>query len=120
LDGAKVKLQRQYRLAKREDFSKVYRVGKSVANRQFVVYAMTNRKTADFRVGISASKKLGNAVVRNRLRRLVKEIIRHEAERIAPGFDLIVIVRKPAVGLAYKEMEKSLLHVLKRASLLVQ
>lgn len=116
----RLKLQRQYRLAKREDFSKVYRLGKSAANSQFVVYAMTNSRTEKIRVGVSASKKLGGAVVRNRLRRMIKEIVRHHVDRLVPGHDLIVIVRKPAVGLAYKEMEKSLLHAMKRVSMLAK
>lgn len=111
-------MQRQYRLAKRQDFSKVYRLGRSAANRQFVIYALPNPQTETIRAGISASKKLGGAVVRNRVRRMIKEIVRHHAQRLVNGYDLIVIVRKPAVDMNYKEMEKSLLHALKRASLL--
>jgi len=110
-------MQREYRLAKRKDFSRVYKLGKSAANRQFVVYVMKNQQTAKMRVGVSASKKLGGAVVRNRLRRRVKEIVRLHAEHIAPGHDFIIIVRKPAVDMEYKEMEKSLVHALKRAML---
>ncbi len=70
------------------------------------------------RLGVSASKKIGNAVVRNRMRRLVKEIVRQHADRISEKHDLIVIVRKAAVGLKMKELEKSMLHVLKKAGLL--
>lgn len=113
-------MQRQYRLAKREDFNKVYRHGKSAANMQFVVYALHNPDTEHFRVGVSASKKLGGAVTRNRLRRVVKEIVRHHAAEIAPHHDLIIILRKPAVGMDYQAMEKSLLHALRRASLLAK
>lgn len=110
-------MQRQYRLAKRKDFNKVYRLGKSAANRQFVVYLLKNPQTAKMRVGVSASKKLGGAVVRNRLRRRIKEIIRLNADHIVPGYDLVIIARKPIVDMDYKEMEKSLLHALKQASL---
>jgi ribonuclease P protein component len=111
-------VQQQYRLAKREDFNKVYRHGKSAANMQYVIYYKPNAQVEQFRMGVSASKKLGNAVVRNRLRRIIKEIIRHHAEQIVPHHDLIVIVRKPAVELDYHAAEKSLLHVLKRASMI--
>jgi len=52
------------------------------------------------------------------MRRVVKEIVRHNAERIAPHVDLILIVRKPAVEMKTKELEKSVIHVLKRAGLL--
>ncbi|MBJ8191075.1 ribonuclease P protein component, partial [Bacillus cereus] len=71
-----------------------------------------------FRVGISASKKIGNAVVRNRMRRIVKEIVRHHEHELVEQIDLIFIVRKGAVTMSYQELEKSVLHVLRKASLL--
>ena len=111
-------MQKQYRLARREDFNKVYRHGKSAANKHFVVYYKPNRQVERFRLGVSASKKIGNAVVRNRVRRVIKEIVRLHAELLVANHDLIVIVRKTAVDLDYHETEKTLLHVLKRASLI--
>ncbi|MEX2416663.1 MAG: ribonuclease P protein component [Paenibacillaceae bacterium] len=111
-------MQQQYRLVKKEDFNKVYRYGKSAANMQYVIYYKPNIQVEQFRMGVSASKKLGGAVVRNRLRRVIKEIIRHHADEIVPHNDLIVIVRKPAVDLDYQTAEKCLLHALKRASMI--
>ena len=111
-------VQKRYRLSKREDFSKVYRSGKSAANQQFVVYSMPNPDIAHFRAGVSASKKLGGAVVRNRLRRMVKEIVRNHAANIRPHYDFIIIVRKPALTMDYRGMEKSLLHLLRKGSLI--
>jgi ribonuclease P protein component len=110
-------MEKKNRLTKREYFDKVYRGGKSVANHQFVLYSHARPQLSTFRLGISVSKKLGNAVVRNRIRRMVKEIIRLNAKRIPAGHDLILIARKPVVGMAYLDMEKSILHVFKRASL---
>ncbi|TDF94347.1 ribonuclease P protein component [Paenibacillus piri] len=110
-------MEKKNRLTKREYFDKVYRGGRSVANHQFVLYFYARRQPG-FRLGISVSKKLGNAVVRNRIRRMIKEIIRLNAERLPGGYDLILIGRKPVVGMAYADMEKSIFHVLKRASLL--
>jgi ribonuclease P protein component len=69
-------------------------------------------------MGVSVSKKLGNAIVRNRLRRVVKEIVRLNAELITERLDFILIVRKPAVEMKTKDLEKSLLHVLRKAGLL--
>ncbi|MVP00765.1 MULTISPECIES: ribonuclease P protein component [Paenibacillus] len=111
-------MEKKLRLAKREDFQKVYRYGKSAANHQFVLYYLPRREQEHFRLGISASKKIGNAVIRNRLRRLIKEIVRLNMEKFPGGYDYIVIVRKPAVEMEYKEMEKSVAHVFKRAGLL--
>ncbi|MNZ81367.1 Ribonuclease P protein component [compost metagenome] len=111
-------VHRKLRLRRREDFSRIYRSGKSFANSQFIVYWSKQPAAEPFRLGISASKKIGNAVVRNRLRRMIKEIVRHQADRIVPKTDFILIVRKPAADMKLKEMEKSILHVLKKAGLL--
>ncbi|CAG7643381.1 Ribonuclease P protein component [Paenibacillus solanacearum] len=111
-------MEKKNRLTKREYFDKVYRHGKSAANHQFVLYYKAQHGQDAFRLGVSVSKKLGNAVVRNRIRRMLKEIVRLNASRLPGGYDLILIARKPAADMEYHEMEKSVLHVIKRASLL--
>lgn len=111
-------MQKQYRLTDRNDFKRVYRKGKSTANYQFVLYYDDRGDEGPFRLGVSVSKKIGNAVVRNRMRRRVKEIVRREAERIRDGYDLILIVRKGALQLDHPSMEKSIFHLLKKASLI--
>ncbi|WP_068505240.1 ribonuclease P protein component [Paenibacillus kribbensis] len=111
-------MRKKLRLRNRADFGRVYRHGKSFANHQFVVYWFRRREVEQFRVGISASKKIGNAVVRNRMRRIVKEIVRHHEHELVGQIDLIFIVRKDAVAMSYQELEKSVLHVLRKASLL--
>jgi ribonuclease P protein component len=111
-------VQRKLRLRNRKEFSRIYRSGKSFANGQFVVYWSRQPAAEPFRLGVSASRKIGNAVVRNRMRRVVKESVRLHADRIVPQVDFILIVRKPAVGMKTKELERSVLHVLRRAGLL--
>ena len=111
-------MRRQLRLRNRADFSRVYRNGKSFANSQFVVYWSNQSNAKPFRVGISASKKIGNAVVRNRMRRLVKEIVRQMEQQIAINADIILIVRKPAVNMTYHELQSSIQHVFRKAGLL--
>ncbi|MCM3128680.1 MULTISPECIES: ribonuclease P protein component [unclassified Paenibacillus] len=111
-------MHKRLRLRNRDDFNRVYRYGKSFANYQFVVYGLRRKDVDQFRVGVSCSKKIGNAVVRNRIRRIIKEIIRHHEAEIVEHMDLIFIVRKGAASMSYQEMEKSILHVLRKASLL--
>jgi ribonuclease P protein component len=111
-------MHRKLRLRKREDFNVVYRYGRSFANSQFVVYWRRRPQKGSFRMGVSASSKLGGAVVRNRLRRMVKEIVRLNANKLIDDNDLVLIVRKPALSLPYKEMESSILHVLRKSGLL--
>lgn len=111
-------MQKEYRLTRREDFGSIYRAGKSVANHQFVLYYKRNMTGIHFRLGISASKKVGGAVVRNRIRRQVKEIFRLHAEEIKEGYDLVIIVRKGAIEMEYDALVKSIKHILRKAELL--
>jgi ribonuclease P protein component len=110
-------VQKEYRLSRKEDFSSVYRAGKSVANHQFALYYKKNPSGIHFRLGISASKKVGGAVVRNRIRRQLKEIFRLHADEIKEGYDLIIIVRKGAIDMEYEALVKSVKHVLRKAEL---
>lgn len=111
-------MEKRLRLKKNEDFQKVFRNGKSVANRQFVVYQWKNREKAEFRVGISVSKKIGNAVMRNRIKRLIRESVRKMKDRIQGNADIIIIARQPTSSMSYHELSKSLHHVMKKARLL--
>lgn len=110
-------MQKELRLTKKSDFNRVYRHGKSMANRQFVVYYLPQLAIGQYRLGVSVSKKVGNAVVRNRLRRMMKEIVRLHSEQIKQQTDFILIARNPAATMNYKEMEKSIIHVLMKAGI---
>jgi ribonuclease P protein component len=111
-------VQRRLRLRKKEDFAKVFKHGKAAANHQFVVYVKQSPEANPFRFGVSVSKKIGKAVVRNRMRRRVKEIVRQMEDEIKPGVDIVCIVRKPALDLDYAGLKKSIRHVFKRANLI--
>jgi ribonuclease P protein component len=110
-------MHKQHRLAKREDFNKVFRFGKSVANQQFVLYHLAKPEHKFFRLGVSVSKKIGNAVIRNRLRRIMKEIVRLHKDSIVLTADFILIARKPIAQMSYHEIESCMIHVLKKANL---
>jgi|SRR5690606_19407525 len=110
-------MQRRLRLRSRKDFRRVYRDGRSVANSRFVVYWRPRSEPGPFRLGVSASARLGKAVVRNRARRMVKEIVRLNADKLRDQVDLVIIVRKPALELGFWDMEKSVLHLLRKAGL---
>lgn len=97
-------------LKKRNDFQKVYRRGKSYANRYLVMYRMSNHMN-QARLGISVSKKVGNSVVRHRITRLIRESYRLNEEKFEAGYDYIVIARAGTKGISYSEMESALLHV---------
>lgn len=112
-------MQREYRLKRRNDFRRVFQAGQSFANRQFVVVAYERSSSGPPRIGISVSKKVGNAVVRNRYKRLVKEITRHWISSLRPGTDYVIIARTSVVQMDYKQVKSSLFHVFRKGKCFV-
>src|SRR3990172_6102568 len=115
-------MRRELRLRASEDFARVYRRGASVANRELVLYYLQREPQhgGGVRLGVSASRKLGSAVVRNRLKRLIKEAFRRRGTAIIEGYDLIVIARQPAKGKSFQAIEKAFIDVLKKAGLITE
>ncbi|GGK33725.1 ribonuclease P protein component [Caldalkalibacillus thermarum] len=113
-------MKKQYRLRKNQEFARVYRHGQSVANRQLVLFYLPNENVEHFRLGVSVSKKLGLAVVRNRLKRVVREAVRLKAKHIKQGYDLVIIVRKGALDADFEQLSKSFIHLLKKSKLYVK
>lgn len=105
------------RLKKNTDFKKVYAKGSSLANRYLVLFMLKNGKSYN-QVGFSASKKVGKSVVRNRVRRLMKESFRMVAEKLELGYDLVFIARVNSKNASYIEIEKAMVHLLKKSKLL--
>lgn len=107
-------MEKEYRIKKNSDFQRIYKSGNSVANRQFVIYTYNNKDIEHFRLGISVSKKLGNAVLRNKIKRAIRENFKiHKQDIIAK--DIIVIARQPAKDMTTLQIQSSLEHVLKIA-----
>lgn len=102
------------RIKKRWEFSRVYQYGQKYVNRRFVVYVLNNRKKRS-RLGVTVSKKVGNSVKRNRVKRLIRESFRFSKDQIAPGNDIVVVARKSAYGLSFQEAKRSLMDLWKRA-----
>ena len=105
-------MKKSFRVKREKDFKAIFTDGTSFANRKCVVYQLENQKS-HFRVGLSVSKKLGNAVTRNQIKRRIRHILLSVREHLADNVDFVVIARKGVEGLDYAEMEKNLLHVLK-------
>ena len=97
-------------LKKNSDFQKVYRQGKSYANRYLVMYVLENH-TEGNRLGISVSKKVGNSVIRHHLTRLIRESYRLHEDMFNSGLDMVVIARISAKDRSMSEIESALLHL---------
>ena len=95
------------RLLKRSEFQRVSNLGKTVQDRFFlIVYHGCDRQQS--RIGLTISKKVGNAVTRNRLKRYIREFFRVNKDDIAPCFDINVIARRNAAALSYQQALQSL------------
>ncbi|MBU7007553.1 ribonuclease P protein component [Phosphitispora fastidiosa] len=105
-------------LTKRKDFNKVYKGGKTVVDKYLVIYCLPN-DIGITRFGFSVGKKIGNAVMRNRIKRIMREICRTNCDIIKEGFDCVIIVR-PRIKESpdYKNMEKSFFNLAARAGLI--
>lgn len=88
------------------------------ANGFLVLYARKNR-TEGNRVGITVSKKLGKAHVRNRVRRRFREIYRLNEEKFLPGWDIVVVARSKAVEADFGDLTRAYLALAKKAGLLI-
>ena len=99
-------------LRNNRDFVNVYESGKSYANKYLVVYTLKNGSDIN-RLGISVSKKVGNSVVRHRLKRLIKESYRLHEKVFNSGLDIVVIARKGSDACDYAGLESALLHLMK-------
>lgn len=104
---------------KRNDFSAVYNKGRSKANRLLIMYLLPNDAISDKRIGISVSKKVGNSVVRSRVKRLIKEAYRLNGHQMSKQLDMVIIARNTAKDASYQEIESAFLHLCKINHILV-
>ena len=97
-------------IKKNSDFQKVYKNGKSLANKYLVMYVLKN-DLCENRLGISVSKKVGNSVIRHRVTRLIRESYRLNCSRFKDGYDIIIVARITAKGKSYDDICSALIHL---------
>ncbi len=103
------------RLSRSAEFERVYRQGRSKANRYLVLYAFPRPEDDDAdgpRLGLSVSRRVGGAVERNRVKRVLREAFRLEAERLPPGSDYVIVARPDAKALDEREGMSGVRHAL--------
>lgn len=109
------------RLSRSGDFDRVYRQGRSTGGREFVVHVFPREASLDApRVGLSVSKKVGDAVTRNRIKRVLRESVTSLEGELAAGSDLVITARPDAVALDERDgqagVERELRALLSRTS----
>ncbi|MHB8657484.1 MAG: ribonuclease P protein component [Solirubrobacteraceae bacterium] len=95
--------RRRSRLTRSGDFDRVFRKGRSLAGRELVLYVFPRGSSEESRLGLSVSRKVGGAVERNRVKRLLREAFAAEGERLPAGCDAVVVARREAKSLAERE-----------------
>ena len=110
-------MQRRFRLTRAEDFKRVRRDGKSHAGPLVVLITLANQASGA-RVGVVAGRTVGNAVQRNRAKRLLREAMRPRLPDLRPGWDLILVARPPIATASLDQTRASLDSLLQRAGLI--
>jgi ribonuclease P protein component len=109
------------RLSRSAEFERVYRQGRSTANRHLVLYAFPNAANERPRLGLSVSRKVGGAVERNRVKRLLREAFAHHEEGLRAGQDVVVVARPSSAELVEREglqgVEQALAELIAKAGL---
>ena len=106
-------------LKKNSDFRRLYSKGKSAVNPYMVVYCRKN-PTHVGRVGYTVSVKLGHAVVRNRVRRRLREIYRLNKSSLKSGMDLVVVARTRCIGAKYERINSAFLDACRKLGILME
>ena len=101
------------RLKKNREFKRVFEKGGYCADGRLTLYILKNGLNDNY-YGVSAGKKIGNSVERNRVKRLIREAIRRNAHLTAPGFDIVVLARPGIKGEPLGSIERSFARLLKR------
>jgi ribonuclease P protein component len=104
-------LQPHERIRRRVDFQHVYEHGARMSSRYATIFVLANQ-LAFGRLGIAATRRLGGAVVRNRAKRLIREVFRRN--KIASGFDVVVVPKRELLDASLTVLEADYRHVLER------
>ncbi len=119
MPGARPRAGRM-RLSRSADFDRVFRHGRSHAGRELVLYVFPRGESEQPRLGLSVSRKVGGAVQRNRVKRLLREAFDLEGGRLPAGTDAVVVARHEANALAEREglagMRRALGELVERVS----
>ncbi|MEE8346693.1 MAG: ribonuclease P protein component [Dehalococcoidia bacterium] len=110
-------MHRQLRLRRRKDFDAVFQRGKLLSNQKLVIRSLPNQLQHN-RYGFVTSKRLGNAVVRNRVRRRLREGIRSLAAR--PGWDVVISARNAAARADFHQLKTAVANLFARAGILAE
>lgn len=101
--GIAARRSKRGRLSRSAEFDRVFRQGRSIANRVLVLYAFPRAEEGEPRLGVSVSKRVGGAVERNHVKRLLREAFASESPGLPDGVDIVVVARPEARAVAERD-----------------
>jgi ribonuclease P protein component len=107
-------LPKEYRLTRSKDFARVRRFGRSAGSQLLVLYALPTH-SPDRRIGFSVSKRVGNAVIRNRVKRRLREAVRSQLAMVPAGYDLVFIARPAAAAASSTQIAETVGYLLRKS-----
>lgn len=110
-------MKKSGRLRKNYEFKYVYGAGKVYANNLVVMYIVPNKSSCN-KTGFSVSKKVGNSVIRNKVRRRMKESYRLNSGMIKKGYNIVFVSRVRSNRASYAEIEKAMLSLFRKAQII--
>jgi len=117
-ETGRLRLQRERRLTRSSEFLEVKNLGKVQRGALLMLGLLERADDRPFRVGLLTSKRVGGAVVRNRVRRRLREIVRTHQHAVRPGIWMVLIARPAAATATYRALEHEWLRLAKRALIL--
>jgi ribonuclease P protein component len=110
-------LKRINRLKKRYQFNYVYKSGEHFSGEHMVLYLVSS-KTKSIKVGLAVTKKVGKAVVRNRIRRQLREIIKKRVPSLKQNYNIIVVARDNITSASFETLTNEFSKLIKKANLI--
>jgi len=114
--SGQARFRRADRLRDGRDYRRLASTGRRAASKNYVVLAVHRRTDGVARLGITASRRVGGAVQRNRVKRTIREWFRTRQPELAPDLDVVVIARSSAVGLSGREVAVELTRLTREAA----
>ena len=110
-------MEKAYRIKKNIEIEEILKGKNSVGNKNYVIYIRKNHETNHFRLGMSVSKKIGNAVVRNREKRRIKHVFLSLKDQLLP-YDIFIIARNNSLDLDFMEVNKNITYLLNKKNII--
>ena len=109
--------KKENRIKSKNDFQIVYKTGRSVVDSMSAMYVLANDEK-NIKIGFAVGKKMGNAVVRNRVKRLMREVFRHRRSELKDSIHIIWVARKKLIAADIYTYDRIFMRLAKRAGIL--